>query len=307
MLPLAGGTVRYLAPPGWKAAAPTADGLHLGFTLDEKGGIVVDVTPQETAPTQNMHDQMAVIIGKAIRESARSENHTFVITPRVEPDDRFFLKLHDAQTVAPGVIADRLQLYREIGLNLVHVAVTAQVSSVDQSAPIHAAAEKLLDGMRLSRGAKRTVYPRAELRAVVPLDWREAKIDQPNGLVARYTDPDRPPRQIIVRVRLLPKDAQTDPARRDGLVQLMVDQERHLPPLSISSPAVEQPAIGSGNNLRQTRFTVKSDGQTLRVDTRYLVVGSVLVSVRSVAANSDADAVNAIAEKYCENLKPIGE
>src|SRR5439155_21759786 len=113
---------------------------------------------QTIPPSQK--EQMAIIIGKAIREAARKEGRELVLPPRVEPDERYFLKIHDV-IKAEDKLSDRIQMYRVIGLNLVHVACTAIVESRDQSAAVHSAAEQLLDTMRLSRGANRSVYPRA--------------------------------------------------------------------------------------------------------------------------------------------------
>jgi hypothetical protein len=296
---LADGTVRYIAPPAWKLASRT-DLSAVYESNDGLAQIAITVTPQNTALHDSAKEQMSIIIARGIRDGATKNGQQLVLPPRVEPDDRFFLKMHDAMTGGERT-ADRIQMYRILGLNLVHVAATAQVENMEESADVHQLAEHTLETMRLSRGAKRIVYGKAQLRAIVPLDWKDTKTDNANGLVATYTDAKDPSRQIILSARIIPKAAQTDVAKRQALLDKMIDQERNA-----IKPSREEEISGT-KYLRQIRYTHSDASVTERSDVRYLIVGDMLVSVRSVAKAPDADAVSAIADKFADDLKPVNE
>jgi len=308
MEPLADGTVRYVPPFGWTLLGKNPDGLGATYrSADESAVIAITVMPQDRAIQESSRDGMARIIDKGIREAAAKEGHAVVISPKEEDDSRFFLKMHDAIRVE-GKIADRIQMYRVIGLNLVLVAATANVDSIEQAKIPLGTAEQLAATMRVSRGSKRMVYPHAQLRAVVPLDWTDQKTDQPNGLVATYSDPKDRSRQIILGARIIPKAALDDKEKLKTLVATMVDQERKLPaqlstPLATQTPQEED--VAGTTYLRQTRMNLAGRDGPARIETRYLAVGDVLVSVRSVSSEADADEIGKIADRFAANLKPV--
>ncbi len=304
MEPLADGTVRYTPPENWNLIVKRPDGLGATYqSRDQTSTIVITIIPQDRAVADSSRDAMARIIDKGIREAAAKEHRALLIAPRVEQDDRFFLKMHDAVQIEGGV-AERIQMYRVIGLNLVHVAASAAGEQLDDARDVFDKAERLMAGMRVSRGAKRVLYPRAQLRAIVPLDWTDRKIDQANGPVATYADPKEPSRQLLLGARIIPKAAREDKAKLDALVVLMIDQERALP-ARLTANGEDQNVPGA-TYLRQTHATALSDKDgAMLVDTRYIVVGDVLASVRSIAKASDAVTMNSIAEKFAGNLRPV--
>jgi len=161
--------------------------------------------------------------------------------------------------------------------------------------------------MRSARGAKRMVYPRAQLRAVVPVDWNDQKFDQPNGLVATYTDPKDLSRQIVLSARIIPAAVRDDKAKIDALVSMMIDQERKLPARLATGHIEELPATTPEGGLKVTHEKVTVPLGVMVVDTRYVVVRDVLASVRSIAKEADAESVNALAEKLAAGLKPVKE
>lgn len=313
MEPIADGTIRFVPPAGWELVGRSPDNLAVTYKASDapEAALTLTIIPQTQTIQPTAREQMGLIIGKGIREAAKQHGHALVYGPRVEPDERYFLKVRDVMSVGQGKLADRVQMYRIVGLNLVHVACTAQVEARELSAPVHAAAEKLLDTMRVARGAKRSVYPRAQLKAVVPLDWREQKTDQANGLVATYTDPKDPSRQMVLRCRVMPKDAREPGPKRDALLGRMIDDERRHPPLTgASADAEEVITTDPPKYLKHLRTSATSGaggagGEPLRVETRYVAVGDVMVSVRSVAREADADAVAKIAEQVAGDLKTI--
>ena len=314
MEPLLDGSIRYVPPPasaGWKLVGKSDDNLKAAYTTpDARGRIDITVTPQTRDVPEGQAQKMALIIGKGIRDDADRAARTSLLQPRVEKDERFFLKIHDRHSGEHG-INDRLQLYRVIGLNIVHVAVVALKDTPEEARPIHAAAEELLDGMRLTRGQTPVVYPRNKLKIKPPVDWKEEKSDIANGLVVTYTDPKQPARQMIVRARVIPTVARKDPAKRDALVDKMVDEERRTPPFSnTTKPAGDEQVISGGAPREYVRH-VRSDaviegGGKVRVQTRYFVVNDVLVSLRSVSS-ADDEAMLKIADAVAVDVKPSRE
>jgi hypothetical protein len=322
MLPLVDGSIRYLPPPadqGWKELMRTEDRLRASYaTADGRGRIDINVTVEPRDIPASQAGAMARIIGKAIREDAKKAGRELPYPPRVEEDPRFFLVVHDRMKTADGQqVVDRKQLYRVMGLNLVHVAVVAYVpaeqappeaaaarADLPAAAPVLAAGEALLDGMRLTRGAAPVVFPRTQVRLTTPVDWKLTRQDQPNGPTATYTDPQDPNRQILVRSRILPKEAREDATKRDAVLQRMVAQERTLPPLKPGSPAPEEGGTGKGEYLKQVRTAASRGEQKLTVETRYLVVGDVLLSLRAVAPAGD-ETVGPIADALAASAQAV--
>src|SRR5687768_17062432 len=121
---LADGNVRYIAPPMWELVGKSPNGLSAVYrSRDAHATIAITVMPQDRMIIESANQQMAMIIGKGIREAAAANKQELVIQPRVEKDPRFFLKMRDAMS-GGGMTADRIQMYRIMGLNLVHVAAT---------------------------------------------------------------------------------------------------------------------------------------------------------------------------------------
>jgi hypothetical protein len=307
------GSIRYLPPPadaGWKPLGKTDDRLKATYqTEDGKGQITINVSPQTRDVPDTYARQMALIIGKGIREDADRSGRTMLLQPRVEKDERFFLKIHDRVSGEHGV-SDRLQLYRVMGLNIVHVAVIALKDKPEEAKPIHTAGEELLDGMVLTRGQTPVVYPRNKLKIKPPIDWKETKTDAVNGLVVTYSDPKPPARQIIVRARVIPKATLDDPAKRETFIDKMVDDERRTPPFSNTAKPGEEQLISGGaprEYLRHVRTDSAAEGGAkLRVQTRYFVVNDVLVSLRSVSGADDEEILK-IADALAVDVKPSRE
>ena len=314
MEPLIDGSIRYAPPPaagGWKLFAKSDDHRRATYvTEDGKGRLDINVTPQTRDVPDEYARQMALIIGKTVRENADRDGRTILLQPRVEKDERFFLKIHDRLSGATG-ISDRLQIYRVMGLNIVHVAAIALKDTPEEARPIHEAGEALLEGMRLTRGVAPVVYPRNKLKIKPPVDWKQVKTDEPNALVVTYTDPEQPQRQLIVRARVVPKAALADPAKRDAFLVRMIDDERRTAPFSNNTkPAGEDqqlPVGGPREYLRHVRTDALAEGGVkLRVQTRYFVVNDVMVSLRSVSAEDD-EAILKIADAVAADVKPSRE
>ena len=113
MEPLLDGSIRYAPPPaadGWTFVGKSDDNRKATYVIDGgKGRIDITVTPQSRDVPDTYAKQMALIIGKGIREDADRASRTILLQPRVEKDERFFLKIHDRLGAEDG-IRDRLQL-----------------------------------------------------------------------------------------------------------------------------------------------------------------------------------------------------
>jgi hypothetical protein len=307
--PLAGGALRYAAPAGWELVSRSDDGLKAAYQLPGRGHIEIVVIRHDQVIAPDMKEPMARQIAKAIRDSARQHHTEIDLAPRVEDDPRFFLKMHDRlRPDEGGPLADRLQMYRSMGTYFVYVAVTALVQAPDQSAPILTAAEDLLANLRTAQGVKPIVFPRSALRILPPVDWRVQKPDNANGTAAVFSDPADPIRQIIVRTRVIPKNARQDEGKRDLLLDRMIDEDRRQPPLGgyRRRPSHAEQQEPDAKFLRRIRSDADRDKQMLRVDTRYLVVGDVLVSVRSVTEDGDSE-VPRLGDVLATELKPLEE
>ena len=315
MEPLLDGSIRYVPPPtaaGWKFIGKTDDNLKATYIIEEgRGRIDINVSPQTRDVPDTYAKQMALIIGKGIREDADRVGRTLLLAPKIEKDERFFLKIHDRISGENG-ISDRLQLYRVMGLNIVHVAVIALKDTPEEAKPIHAAAEELLDSLVLTHGQRPVVYPRNKLKIRPPVDWKEARTDAPNGLVVIYSDPKQPARQLIVRARVVPKAAIDEPTKRNAFIDRMVDDERRTTPFSNAvKPIGEDQLIQGGaprEYLRQVRTDAQSQGggEKLRVQTRYFIVNDVMVSLRSVCPIDD-EALLKLADALALEVKPSRE
>jgi hypothetical protein len=314
MEPLLDGSIRYLPPDaaaGWKFIGKTEDNLKATYLIEEgRGRIDITVSPQTRDVPDTYAKQMALIIGKGIREDADRVGRTMLLQPKVEKDQRFFLKIHDRISGEDG-IRDRLQLYRVMGLNIVHVAVIALKDTPEAAKPIHAAAEELLDGMVLTHGQRPVVYPRNKLKIRPPIDWKETKTDAPNALVVTYADPRQPARQLIVRARVIPKAAIDDPTKRSAFIDRMVDDERRTAPFSNTTKPLGEDQIVPGGAPREYLRQVRTDasaegGEKLRVQTRYFIVNDVMVSLRSVSSIDDETILKA-ADALAVEVKPSRE
>src|SRR5688572_20356644 len=87
MEPLHDGSIRYFPPPApqWKLVGKTDDNRKVVYqTADGLGRVDVTVSPQNRDVPDEFSKQMAMIIGKGIREDADRKGRTILLQPRVE-------------------------------------------------------------------------------------------------------------------------------------------------------------------------------------------------------------------------------
>src|SRR5207248_3918881 len=96
------------------------------------------------------------------------------------------------------------------------------------------------DNIRISRGVHPTVFGRTQIKLTPPVDWKEQKRDQPNGLAATYTDERNGANKIIIRSKIVPKTTAADPAKRQAFLDKMIDDERQTEPFSKAALSADE-------------------------------------------------------------------
>jgi hypothetical protein len=86
---------------------------------------------------------MGGAVVRALRDAHKKADQKVLFGPKVEPDKRFALRVHEKYQ-AGDKVADELHLYRTVGPRVVMVTVNAWVSDEAGAKPIHAAGEDLL-------------------------------------------------------------------------------------------------------------------------------------------------------------------
>jgi hypothetical protein len=304
LVQLDAGRVRYAVPVGWTEVRRADNGTSARYESDDGvGTVTVTVTPQAEVVGPDAAERMFVIIRKRIREAAENGNNELLLGPRMEPDERFLLSVHDRQRTREGRVVDRVQMYRRVGTSMIHVAANAPTEDEAAARAVHDAARALLDSARPGPGPRPRAYAKTGVKIIPPTEWTEERHDDPNGLVATFRPPDGADdgRRLVVRSRVLPKLARADVARRDALVQTMVTAELTTPPLPGARMTGAPEPAEDARFLRSTRATLTSaSGVACRVTTRYRVVGEVVLAVSSVvpaahpdpeSADHEADAV----------------
>ncbi|MDQ3440618.1 MAG: hypothetical protein M3478_09755 [Planctomycetota bacterium] len=282
------GRVRITPPAGWMLVERKGDGLSLRYELgDGQGTISIIVTPQEAALTDETVATIAKVAVKELRDAARNEGAQLLIPPRTEPDGRFLLKVRARTRGADGKAVDQLQMCRALQLELVHVAVVANVETEAESAKIFAIAEELLDKAKLGTGPKPTSFRKTRVRMTIPPDWVEDRKDDPNGIVATYTNPAFPGARLVVRSRIIPKGAKRNTQVQDNTLDQLVDDYRNAP---LPDWATERRAERKVEHPRFKRYVQHSltwNDEPWGLDFRGLIAGDVAIGVEALVPPRD--------------------
>ena len=222
------GRVRLPPPAGWTLIERKADGRTLRYEIGGGAGTAtIIVTPQDAMPTDETIATIAKTAMKEWRESVRNEGAQLLIPPQKVTDERFDLKLRIRTRGPDGLASDQLQMYRAMQLELVHVAVIANVDTEAEAERLYGPIEEMLDKTKLGPGPKPSAFRKTRVRLTVPPDWVEQRTDDPNGVVATYTNPSVPGARLVVRSRIIPKNARRDPQVQENAIDQLVDDFRH--------------------------------------------------------------------------------
>jgi hypothetical protein len=139
---LIGGRLTFTPPPddAWaRATNVNSDDAVAYAAHSHKGAIAVQVLPADA----EMSPQMGGAVIRSLRDAHKKANQKVLFGPKVEPDKRFTLRVHEKYEV-DGKTADELHLYRNVGPRIVMVTVNAWVADDKEAMSIHNAAEDLL-------------------------------------------------------------------------------------------------------------------------------------------------------------------
>ncbi|HEY2587236.1 MAG TPA: hypothetical protein VGI81_15935 [Tepidisphaeraceae bacterium] len=150
---LIGGRLTFTPPPddAWaRATNVNADDAAAYGARDEKGAIAIQVLPADA----EMTPQMGGAVVRSLRDAHKKANQNIVYGPKVEPDKRFALKVHEKYQVGEKT-ADELHLYRNVGPRVVMVTVNAWVTDDAAAKPVHQAGEDVLASAKWAPSAKK--------------------------------------------------------------------------------------------------------------------------------------------------------
>ncbi|MBA2706746.1 MAG: hypothetical protein H0U59_02935 [Gemmatimonadaceae bacterium] len=306
--PLVGGALRYEAPPEpWKVYGEHSDRI-VRYVRDE-GRAYLEVAVDDLAAQMNETQKQSYgfRLGKAIKEQVKTENSELLYGPKVQKNERFWLTLRDTRKLPTGEVVDRVQVFRAFGIYLARVAATTVSKEREDplTKEVHALGEDLLDRMKVMRGVRPTYFPRSQVKIVPPVDWKETKVDQANGVIATYGDPRKAISKIIVRSRVIPRDARTPGPKQETFLAKAIDDQRLTEPFSTASTSRDETQESDPRTLKRIKATGEVQGKPAAVDTRYFIVSDVLVSVRAVSAPADAASLAEIAAKLMESVTPL--
>ena len=154
---LLGGSVRFLVPSQWRLFDRKEDQTQVFYhPSPEVGTVSVMVTPQGSvipAKDPAARDRIAKTLLGLINKDLATRSVQVVNAPRLESDDRFFIKIHERYTDGDYLL-DVVHMYRVVGFNLVSVRVSFQNDAKDEerAKAVHEAGAMVL--MSVTTGAK---------------------------------------------------------------------------------------------------------------------------------------------------------
>ena len=154
---LLGGSVRFLVPSQWRLFDRKEDQTQVFYhPSPEVGTVSVMVTPQGSVIRANdpaTRDRIAQTLLGLINKDLATRSVQVVSKPRLESDDRFFIKIHERYTDGDYLL-DVVHMYRVVGFNLVSVRVSFQNDAKDEerAKAVHEAGAMVL--MSVTTGAK---------------------------------------------------------------------------------------------------------------------------------------------------------
>jgi hypothetical protein len=154
---LLGGSVRFLVPSQWRLFDRKEDQTQVFYhPSPEVGTVSVMVTPQGSvipAKDQATRDRIAKTLLGLINKDLATRSVQVVNPPKLESDERFFIKIHERYTDGDYLL-DVVHMYRVVGFNLVSVRVSFQNDAKDEerAKAVHEAGALVL--MSVTTGAK---------------------------------------------------------------------------------------------------------------------------------------------------------
>lgn len=324
-------SLKFEPPVGWNFEGKTGDGKTAVYTLGNRRAVMaMNIAPQEFELDASAARNITQQICAKSRESAKKNGDVFIDPPVAVQDERFFARVHcryrhkDDKTGQERV-ADQTQIFRVIGDNLIHVAVTAWTDDLAESRAVFEEAERMLLSVRgggseaipesqqkpkdrLVRttpklAAKPVTLERAKIRVAGPAGWKSESNDNASGIVITFRDPQDPTNLIAVSVRPLPAEARSDPKLRDALVDEIVSSEKQQFKIDGAKLVGATQAVKDNRFLRKTRTKYEAKRVKFQISSRALRIGDNVVSITALALDDVAEVVEKLADDVAAGVK----
>lgn len=136
---LSGGKVEFTPPEGWTKSDVNSNASRAAYVSPSREGMLLVEVPAKMELADGTGD--AVI--KQLR-GMRQKDGSKTDELKVEPDDRFDLRIVDRFTPKNGREASQLHLYKKVGPRVVMVTVKSVAEDADKTKEIHKAGEDAL-------------------------------------------------------------------------------------------------------------------------------------------------------------------
>ncbi len=317
---LLSGDIVFTPPDGWKMEGRSKDGRRVGYShADPSAVMVVNADPQQSVLDDSAAPKIGQTVMKQVTDNAARSGLELISPPKMEPDDRFFLRVHH-QYKKGNEIADQLQIYRVVGLNLVAVAVTVFATSPDQIKTAFGEAETTLTTVKSAKQAgasahsatkmkpatRPTALPNAKIIFNGPAGWDEQTNDNTSGIVATYHDPAESFNTLVVSVRPLPPEAKKDPKMRDALVDEIVRGETTQFKFDGANPVGDTEIVKDNRFLKKERTRYQRPDAKIQVTGRQRRIGDVVVSVAMASLESSAADIDKLADEVMMSVRAVG-
>lgn len=303
-------TMKFNVPPGWTVTAVSEDTRTVLLLNEAKDAVLkIVVDPQTASMTQNADTKrlMGEAIVKGLRDRLEAEKTEMIEPPKLKRDEAFFIRIEDKYRDHDRV-ADRLHVFRVLGINLLRVVAVDLSGNPEQTAAVHTLGEQLVYQIRTNKlprptgvptGQKPSLFRKAKVKLTPAKGWLEEKKDADGGVIATYREPLP---AGVVTVRVLSMAAQQRP-RDEVVAKMSRDDLASMPVPDATQGEVESATDGRFASKSMQKYTRK--GLTFRVENRVMIVGEMLLSVtssstelKSVEVGKFADELAATAEVF---------
>jgi hypothetical protein len=315
------GAITFTPPEGWQELTRDAKSIQYN-SPDHKATIMVTARPQEVNINKDAASQMGMMIKKKIAEQVKSAGGEFVISPRVEKDDLLLLKVHD-RTKSGGAVADRLQLYNMVVLNLVTVISVVSSDVEDEINSYQKTATDVLRSARFQKldaktGKRVPVKPKmpttlpknywkAHVRILGPNGWKEEMKDNASGEIATFTDPQHADVKIQVTIERVPAAISEDDPRIEKLADEMIDRQEQAEKKAGREAQGESEVVDNTAYVKESRSRYTGKPQPMVVSSRVLQLDHILANIVTEAPADQSPRVEKLADDWAkENITPMG-
>lgn len=291
------GQIEFTPPSGWRAIKndQPSDVAVAYLAADHDGYIAMqisDVVPDNAA----VDGKTLVDKRRAMRVKAGQE---IVLTPTLDTDARFLVKIHERYKLKSGKTADETHLYRRVEHRILILDVQSLSEDMAHVDSVRKSAEDMLVSVH-SKGADpaasqpgRQVATAVLLKGKIefappPADWKPVKSNQPPALAAVFiTDGEN----TSLFLQVLPDDAVVDAnAAKNILRQIRVNhqkgQEEMIVPPTLETDARFPIRI-------HERFKLKN-GKTAQVFRMYRQLGGRVLELDVISYSDDSDHVDSL-------------